>query len=527
MRFLFFVLLTFNYSVAQDLSGSPQSLFSIQTGQGQSTQQGFGNAEGTEGSVNPNEYFVGPGDRIFVSISGLQETVFTLNINPEGWTYIPQVGGVDLNNITLADAKVKLEESIRQYYKDVKIFISLVGFKRIMVSLIGDVNKPSNIIIYATMRLMDLISMSGGLTESADIRNIKIISIEDSVKVYDLLAFQRFGNLKNNPLLREGDIVLVDRADKSVSISGQVKYPGDYEFVENESIYDLIQFAGGFLTKALTDTIEVVRFDENGAYQTSEYYSLDSLKQNDLILLNKDHVIVRAKPEYLIELFVKVDGYVKYPGFYRIDEDSTTLSDIITEAGGLLENGSYTEATLTRTLNVSSYDPEFERLKIIPRVDMTDDEYAYFKAKSRARAGRVVVNFYDLLVNGNKAEDVTLYRGDLIQIPEKKNYITLLGQVINPGNIEYNPEFSVQDYINMAGGFGWRALKGDVRVIKALTGEWIDADDVESLQPGDTIWIPEDPPPPRFWDVFMDAMTIVAQLATVVIAVTGIIIATK
>ena len=527
MRSLFFILLAFNYTVAQNLSGSTEGLFSVQSGQGQSGQQGFGNVEGTEGSINPNEYFVGPGDRIFISISGLQETVFTLNINPEGWTYIPQVGAVDLNNNTLAEAKMRLEESVRRYYKDVKIFISLVGFKRIRVSLIGDVKKPANIIIYANLRLMDLISSSAGLNETADVRNIKIISVEDSVKVYDLLAFQRFGEIEHNPLLREGDIVLVEKADKSVSISGEVKYPNIYDFVENESIYDLIKFAGGFLTKALTDTIEVVRFDQNGDYQTSEFYSLDSLKQNEIFLRNKDHIIVRAKPEYLIERFVKVDGYVRYPGFYRIDEDKTTLSEVILEAGGLLDNGSYTEATLTRKLEVSTSDPEYERLKSIPRVDMTDDEYAYFKAKSRERSGRVVVNFYDLLVEGNKDEDVILYRGDLIEVPEKKNYITLLGQVIFPGNIEYHPDYSVQDYISSAGGFGWRALKGDVIVVKALTGEWIDADDVKLLEPGDTIWIPEDPPPPKFWDVFMDVLTITAGLATVVLAITAIIVAQR
>ena len=178
-------------------------------------------------------------------------------------------------------------------------------------------------------------------------------------------------------------------------------------------------------------------------------------------------------------------------------------------------------------MSISVYDPEFERLKAIPSVAMTDDEYAYFKAKSRERAGRVVVDFNDLLVNGNKNEDVILYQGDRISVPEKKNYITLLGQVVNPGNIEFNPDYKVDDYINLAGGFGWRALENDVIVIKALTGEWIDAGDVESLKPGDTIWIPEDPPPPKFWDVFMDALAITAQLATVIVAVTAIIVATR
>ncbi|UCH64568.1 MAG: SLBB domain-containing protein [Ignavibacterium sp.] len=522
-----FVLSALNNTKGQDKPDYPERSLQGQTDPVQTSQLGTDNIETAQGSIDPDEYYVGPGDQIFVSISGLRETVYTLVINYEGWTYIPQVGAVDLNNNTLAEAKIELEESIRRYYKDVIIFISLVGFRNIRVSLTGDVIKPSNFIVSSNSRLMDLISISAGLNESADIRNIKIISRDNTEIRYNLLSFLRFGNSKNNPLLREGDIVLLDKADKTVYISGEIKFPGIYEFVENESVYQLIEMAGGFLSMAKRDTIEVVSFDETGTYQNSEFYSLKTLEHNEVILHNKDHVIVRVKPEYLIDHFVKVEGFVRYPGYYMIEKNKSTLSEVINKAGGLLENGSYTEATLTRKLSVSGYDAEFERLKTIPRVDMSDDEYAYIKAKSRERAGRVVVDFYDLLVNGNKNEDVTLYKGDIIYVPEKKNYITLLGQVVNPGSIDFNPELSISDYINLAGGFGWRALENDVIVIKALTGEWIEAGDVKSLEPGDTIWIPEDPPPPKFWDVFMDALAITAQLATVIVAVTAIIVASR
>ncbi len=103
----------------------------------------------------------------------------------------------------------------------------------------------------------------------------------------------------------------------------------------------------------------------------------------------------------------------------------------------------------------------------------------------------------------------------------------MLGQLVNPGKIIYNPNFTIEDYIALAEGFGWRALEGEVRVIKATTGEWIDADDVVKLDPGDTIWVPEDPPGPKFWEVFMDGLQIFAQLATIVAATAAIIIATR
>lgn len=526
-RILFsLVFISSIYTVAQDLPAYPERSFQKQL-DSLSTAATFYSTEATEGSINPDEYFVGPGDKLFISISGVREFIYTLSINQEGWIYIPQVGGVDLNNLTLGEARSKLEDSINQYYKDVNIFISLVGFRKIRVSLVGDVVKPSNYVLTANSRLMDLVSVSAGLNETANIRNIKIISKNDSICYYDLLSFLRFGRYKSNPLLREGDVVLVDRADETVTITGLVKYPGTYEYIKNETVYELIQLAGGFLSKAKKDTIEVVRFYENGSIQKSKFFDLDKIMNNNLFVKNKDHLIIREISEYYIEYFVKIDGFIKYPGFYKIVKNKTTLKDIIEQAGGFLDEASLTEATLTRNIDKEKEDTEFDRLKLINPADMTEDEYDYFKARSRERSGRVVVDFEKLFIQDDQNENLILKKGDVITIPEEKNYITMLGQLVNPGNIVYNPELTVDDYINLAGGFGWRAQEGEVRVIKAKSGEWIYADEVENLNPGDAIWVPEEPPATDFWEVFNTTLQVLGQVAAIVAATAAIIIATR
>ena len=108
-----------------------------------------------------------------------------------------------------------------------------------------------------------------------------------------------------------------------------------------------------------------------------------------------------------------------------------------------------------------------------------------------------------------------------------ENYVIILVQVVNPGNFVYSPNFSVQDYINAARGFAWRALENRVRVVKVKTGEWIDADDIDQLDPGDTIWITEDPPGPKFWDVFTTSLQVLGQIAAVIAATVAVIIATR
>ena len=512
---------------AQDVPDYPERLLQQQTKLQEASETESIFAGVTEGSINPDEYFVGPGDNIFISITGVKQLSYNLSINQEGWIFVPLVGGINLNNLTLAQTKTKLEESINKYYKDVKIFISLVGIRKIRVSFLGDVVKPLSLVISADSRLLDLITASNGLNETANIRTIEVKSKEGNICHYDLLKFLRFGDFSQNPFLREGDVVLVDKADEVVSIYGWVKYPGKYEFIEGETANELIQLSGGFLSNAKTDTIEIVKFVENGSIQKSNYYTDQYLKENDVVLYDKDRIIVREIPEYLLERYVQIDGYVKYPGYYKIEKDKTTLKDVIKEAGGFLDRASLVEATLTRHVDNEKPDPEYERLKTMLRADMSDEEYDYLKAKSRERSGRVVVDFVKLFKENAEKENVTLRKGDYIRIPERKNYITMLGQLVNPGNIIFDSTLTVNDYIELAGGFGWHAEEGEVRVIKAQTGEWIYADEVKHLERGDAIWVPEEPPPTKFWDIFTTTLQVLGQVAAVVAATIAVIVATR
>jgi protein involved in polysaccharide export with SLBB domain len=450
-----------------------------------------------------------------------------LFINQEGILYVPKVGGIDLNGLTLDEAKVKIRKCINNYYKNVDVFISLTDFRKIKLSLLGDVKKPSTFVLPANARLMDLIVNSAGLNKTSNFRNIHIIHRDSTEKSFDLLAYLRLGKRSENPLLREGDIVIVDRADRVISISGMIKYPGIYEYVDGESADHLITIAGGIMSKARTDSIEIVSFLEDGKTQVSKYYTLDEINKGNILLHYEDQIMVRELPDYFDPKFVSVQGYIEYPGYYKINKDKTTLTDIIDMAGGFRKDASLTEATLTRHSGTVEDDPEFDRLKTMLRTDMTDDEYDYFKAKSRQREGKVVVDFNALFEQGDKSENVILKRGDVINVPEAKDYIILLGQVVNPGNIIYQPGLSIDNYIKLAGGFGWRAEEGDVRVIKANTGEWLDADKVDTLKPGDTIWIPENPPGPKFWDVFTTSLAIVGQVASIIAATVAIIVASR
>ncbi|HPN37235.1 MAG TPA: SLBB domain-containing protein [Melioribacteraceae bacterium] len=496
-----------------------------------STRQFFSSSQfitTADGILDAKEYFVGPGDKLLFIISGVNPLTFSSIIDYEGNVFIDQVGVINVQNLTLSEARTKIKEKLFNYYKNSNIEITLTEFKKIKVSLIGNVIKPYTYNLNGNTRLLELIMNSYGVLLNSDMRNIEVNDNTGKIKKYDLTKYMRLGDKTQNPFLREGTVINIKRVDKTVAVWGNVVYPGTYEFKEDETIKDLIVLCGGLEYKAREDSIEHIKFTEDTKSAEIDYYNYEWLLGNSIKLKPGDKIVVREKPEFMVDRFVRVVGFVNSPGYYRIEKDRTTLKELINNlVGGFREKASLKDAYVIRTRSEEKPDLEFIRLKGLQRSDMSDDEYDYLKAMSRHEKGRMVIDFEKLFLLNDESENIVLKEGDEIYVPEKVNYITVVGQAVKQGNIVFNPKLTVEDYIKLAGGYSWRAIESEVRVIKANTKEWIEADEITELQPGDIIWIPEDPPPPKFWEVFKDTMLVVGQVAALITAVVAVIISAR
>jgi polysaccharide export outer membrane protein len=496
-----------------------------------STRQFFASSQfvtTADGILDADEYYVGPGDKLLFIISGVNPITFSSIIDYEGNVFIDQVGIISVKDLTLSKAREKIKDQLKNFFKSGKIDITLTEFKKIKVSLIGNVVKPYTYNLNGNTRLLELVMNSYGVFPNSDMRNIEIKDNLGNTQSFDLTKYMRLGEKLQNPFLREGSIVNIKRVDKTVVVFGNVVYQGTYEYREGETVADLIKLCGGLEYKARTDSIEQIQFVNNTKETKINYFSYDEINNGNILLKPGDKIVVREKPEFMIDRFVRVSGFVNSPGYYRIEKDKTTLKDlIINQVGGFREKASLKDAYVLRTHSEEKPDLEFLRLKNLQRADMSDVEYDYLKAMTRHEKGKMVVDFEKLFLLGDQKENIILKEGDEIYVPEAVNYVTVVGQAVKPGNIIFDPKLTVDDYIRLSGGFAWRAIEGEVRVIKANTKEWIDADEVGELQPGDIIWIPEDPPPPKFWDVFKDTMLIVGQVAALITAVVAVIISAR
>lgn len=479
----------------------------------------FGVNQIMEGTIS-DSYMVGPGDGFLITVWGKRVDSFQTTVTPEGKLFIPQIAEIPVAGLTLAALQDTLATEIGKFFFDMRVSATLVRLRRFQVYVLGGVVNPGPYPAHAVNRTQELIGQAGGLLDEASLRNIRIRRQGRIAETVDLLQFNRDDDLRFNPYVQDGDVIFVPLKTNSVTVQGAVWTPGEYEFHRDDTMAILIKLARGFRPEAFQREVELVRFNEDGLTTSRTMFDLSdtALAAWNTPLQSDDQIFVRAIPKWHEKLRVSMTGAVQYPGVYIIERDATTLKDIIDKAGGFTEEASLAESYVVRGEEQDHIDPEYERLMLMPVEEMTPDEYGYFKMKARERPGRMTIDFQQLFENGDLTEDVLLKSGDQIVILKDRETIMISGAVASPGAMIYNPGFTIEHYIQRAGGYGWNAREKKTRVIKARTGEWVWAKDVRSLGPGDTIWVPEKPYR-DWWSLFLQGLSTAGQIATIILVV--------
>jgi protein involved in polysaccharide export with SLBB domain len=476
--------------------------------------------------VNDTNYVVGPGDKLSVSIFGTQFYTFLVPVSSDGTMVIPGLGTVYVRHSTLFDVREKIRGILSGEVRNSEIIVSLSVARQVKVTVAGAVRSPGIVTLPATARVSEaLAAAGGGVKDTTALRNISVRRSDGREVNADLLRYFRIGDLEANPFVSGGDRIYFPPKDRIVGVFGAVGIEGRIDFVSGEKLFDLIEVSQGLKAGAFLDSVEIVRFLGDNV-QTERFFldlrNFPADESKNIAVQSGDLILIRSIPRFQQHRLVLVTGEVRYEGSYSIEEGQTRLRDLIGRAGGFTEKASLEEAVVIRKPPETEKDIEFERLQKIPAADMQEDEYEYFKARSREKIGMMVVDFKRLFLQGDAVQDILMRAGDVVEIPKLKNYIRIIGRVDNPGNVIVNPEWDYLQYIQAVGGFGWRADDGAVLVVKARTGEFVDAGNIGDyeLEPGDTIWVPE-VPKVKFWEIALTSLGVISQLAGIV----GIVIA--
>ncbi|TFH55299.1 MAG: hypothetical protein E4G91_10925, partial [Candidatus Zixiibacteriota bacterium] len=437
-------------------------------------------------AVDPRMYIVGPGDVFVIKLYGVSALPISVEVLPEGVVSLPDVGEVAVGQVTLAEAKQRITDALQTRYRDRAIGVALAKVRSFKISVTGAVEKPGIVAVSAADRVSEAVALAGGLQEKGSQRNIQLSNIDRDTLVADLAYFDATGVVNANPYLHEGQVIFVPVVSDSfnkIEIYGAVNAPGVFEFRPGDRISDLLALGFGPSADADLDSAELVRFTDNTIGKASMPVDLravlaDKMSEANITLAPDDRLFVRALSNYRRKEQVTLIGEVKYPGVYPIMDGMLTLKQLIERAGGLLPQASLTEAEMIRKsmYGATEVKTSFDQLLMMSTDKLTDFELQYLKETSSRKPGKVAVDFELLFGRKLDEHDVPLMDGDIVTVPSKSFAVTVLGRVVNPGLVPYKDNATVDHYIKLAGGYGYKANKRDIRLIKANTGALIRAD---------------------------------------------------
>lgn len=397
-----------------------------------------------------------------------------------------------------------------------------IGFikdrKENVVSLLGHVHHPGDKSWALGMRISDLVGGVERLRDQADLDAALLVREKPPVGQLEVLyvhlgaALQSPGasadlvlNARDHlqifskhqsreaflePLLAmlgqqasSGDLV------KTVSINGEVRFPGQYPLTPYMTIAELILAAGGLEQAAYTQVAELSRLDLSDVNRARfETVTLDftvGLGGAEVGALRPlDQISVRRIPEYREVATVSLSGEVQLPGAYQISRGET-LRDVLTRAGGLTEYAFSEAAFFSRKKLREKEREQVERLQAdlertytaeviqstasgrdgVSSGDVQVGAEALKQLDGLQAVGRLVIDLEGIL--DGSAPDIALADGDLFTVPERRSEVTVVGEVYQPVSISYTPGLSMGDYIDQSGGLKDQADKRAIYVIKA------------------------------------------------------------
>jgi polysaccharide biosynthesis/export protein len=431
------------------------------------------------------------------------------------------------------------------------------------VSVWGDVRQPGTYRTSGQIHLSDAIHMAGGLAADAETQDAQVFRYmpDGEMKIFSVkLSAALADDPADNIILNSRDRILVHRnpADvdpATVYIKGEVARPGRYPLTADMRIADLIHAAGGLQQSADLQEADLTHYEWQGQTQMTGKQDEINLSaalalnaKSNLPLANGDVLTIRQLPGWDdLGATIEVRGEVTHPGTYGI-RPGEKLSSVLLRAGGFQPDAYPYGAVLIRSevqrLEDKSHTELVERVRqqqaslqlASTRAQDPDeklaDQAAYEQWQDTVDGlmnnpplGRVTIQVSSNLKEwANTPKDITVRAGDVLVVPKKPSFVLIQGQVYNPTAVAYRPGKSAKWYLSQAGGPTNLANKKAIFVVRAngtviggLHGSsWFMGGALnESLQPGDTVIVPEKAlGGPPTWKALFQVVQVVSGITT-------------
>ena len=374
--------------------------------------------------ATPKNYVLGADDELSISLTGLNETIVSAKVSPEGNIQIPYAGMVNVTGLTIEQATQRIKNKMKDVYPALSsgktsLFINLSNIKSIRIAVIGEAERPGNYLVSAVASFFNVLYLSGGPAQNGSLRKIELIRNNKVIETVDFYSFLEKGVLNKEIRLEDQDVIRFPVYEKRVYLSGEVKRAAVYELLPKETLTDLIQYGGGFGDSATKDIAKIVTIGD----REKKIRDIAATDFSYYIPHNADSVFFeKVLPRYSNRVILT--GAVYRPGNYELT-DHLSLAQLIKKADGLREDAFVNRGYIKRK--------------------KTDSERELISFNTKG------------IINGTES-DIALLREDSVFVLAKDSLqdvpiVTIAGSVRTPGSFQYREGLALEDIILMAGGF--------------------------------------------------------------------------
>lgn len=396
----------------------------------------------------------------------------------------------DMNSFRIADGDSVSVDSILPRYRNT-VEIKGAIFRPGMYQLGDGINSVRTLIQHAEGLTEDAFTNRAVMHRMKDDRTLKVIPID----IKGIMS----GAVADIPL-KENDVLFIPTkqtamSERTITIQGEVQYPGIYRYADDETLEDLVLQAGGLKDNASTVKVDVARrvaspyatttdsiIAHNYTFSLKEGFVIDG--EPGFVLQPFDEVYVRKNPSYSIQQNVFIEGEAQFPGTYTLSKRNARLTDLLKAAGGITDIAYIKGARLERQANEAekarmeaAYKMQQEHIQQqLLQLAASSQNSNIMQVGSEATKSQLekfqVPNSYPVGIELDKAindpqsdANMVLRAGDRLILPRYTATVKINGAVMYPNVVSFQKGKGASYYINAAGGYAQNARKSGAYVI--------------------------------------------------------------
>ena len=423
------------------------------------------------------------------------------------------VNEFDMSSFKMADGDSVLVDSVLNRYQNM-VEVKGAVFRPGMYQLGEQVNSVKTLMENCEGVTEEAFTAHAVMHRMKKDRTLEVVPVD--------LAGIMEGTVTDIPLQNVDVLFVPTRQDvheeRTITIHGEVQYPGVYRYAENETLEDFVLQAGGLKETAAMVNVFVSRRVVNPKATESDSilgHSFSFALKDGFVIDGEagfhlqpfDEVFVRKSPGYKEQQNVSVDGEVQFSGDYTLTKQNERLSDLIKKAGGVTNIAYVAGARLERKMN------EAERIRYEESVKMQRQQQEATMMEQALKSGRSVteikaaataseeklripetyfvgIELDKALENPGSDEDIVLREGDRLVVPGMTSTVKISGEVMYPNTVGYVAGKKAKYYINQAGGYGNNAKKRKAYIIY-MNGDVAKIKSGTKVRPGCEIVVPQ------------------------------------